>query len=115
MISAGKYFHKKCMKVCVWHGNVYFFIKLSFKCSVCGNTLNGTYFTFLNKLICEKDYKLVQKSCAECHQPISDVYYTLDDGTVLCENDYKVNLSKDYFGLGSKICIIENTSNLWKM
>ena len=27
-------------------------------CSVCGDRLNGTYFTFLDKLICEKDYKV---------------------------------------------------------
>ena len=28
-------------------------------CSVCGDRLNGTYFTFLDKLICEKDYKVI--------------------------------------------------------
>ena len=31
------------------------------KCSVCGDRLNGTYFTFLDKLICEKDYKVITK------------------------------------------------------
>lgn len=41
MISSGKYYHKHCMT-----------------CSVCGDRLNGTYFTFLDKLICEKDYKV---------------------------------------------------------
>ena len=41
MISSGKYYHKHCMT-----------------CSVCGDGLNGTYFTFLDKLICEKDYKV---------------------------------------------------------
>ena len=41
MISSGKYYHKHCMT-----------------CSVCGDSLNGTYFTFLDKLICEKDYKV---------------------------------------------------------
>ena len=35
-------------------------------CSVCGDSLNGTYFTFLNKLICEKDYNVsVQKFVLE--------------------------------------------------
>ena len=29
------------------------------KCSVCEDRLNGTYFTFLDKLICEKDYKVI--------------------------------------------------------
>ena len=31
-------------------------------CSVCGDSLNGTYFTFLNKLICEKDYNVSVQS-----------------------------------------------------
>jgi len=77
MISSGKYFHKKCMK-----------------CSVCGEDLNGTYFTFRNKLICEKDYQTVQKSCSECGCVITDVYYTLDNGKVVCEKDYKKTLDR---------------------
>ena len=82
-------------------------------CSVCGDSLNGTYFTFLNKLICERDYNVsvpelgnidarylvyllylllqsVQKTCSECGCRISDVYYTLDSGKVVCEADYRV-------------------------
>ena len=85
-------------------------------CSVCGDSLNGTYFTFLNKLICERDYNVsvpelanidaryllylqylllqsVQKTCSECGCRISDVYYTLDSGKVVCEADYRVTYS----------------------
>ena len=44
-----RFYHKQCMT-----------------CSVCGDSLNGTYFTFLNKLICEKDYNVsVQKFVLE--------------------------------------------------
>ena len=72
---------------------------------MCGDGLQGTYFTFLDKLVCEKDYKvregdgrsfisfhfqLVQKTCSACGCLISDVYYTLEDGRVVCERDYKV-------------------------
>ena len=32
-------------------------ILTSCQCSVCGESLHGTYFTFLDKLVCEKDYK----------------------------------------------------------
>ena len=49
-------------------------------CSVCGDRLNGTYFTFLDKLICEKDYKvtttknymiirLYTTPCRPCRRP----------------------------------------------
>ena len=30
----------------------------------------------------------VQKTCSECGCLISDVYYTLDSGKVVCEQDY---------------------------
>jgi len=75
LLSSGKYFHKNCMK-----------------CSVCGDQLQGTYFTFMDKLVCEKDYKLMQKICTECGCVISDVYYTREDGKVVCEADYKKSL-----------------------
>ena len=40
-------------------------------CSVCGDSLNGTYFTFLNKLICEKDYNVsVQKLMPELSKKV---------------------------------------------
>ena len=32
----------------------------------------------------------VQKTCSECGCRISDVYYTLDSGKVVCEADYRV-------------------------
>ena len=57
---------------------------------MCGESLQGTYFTFLDKLVCERDYKLVEKTCSECGCVISDVYYTLDSGKIVCERDYKV-------------------------
>jgi len=72
LMSNGKHFHHDCMK-----------------CSICGDSLSGTYFTFEDKLICEKDYKDTQKSCSECGNIISGPYYTLDNDKVVCEVDYK--------------------------
>merc|ERR1712106_1196636 len=72
LISKGKHFHQDCMK---W--------------SVCGDALRGTYFTFMDKLICEKDYKETQQTCSDCGCVIVGPYYTLDDDKVVCEKDYK--------------------------
>ena len=35
------------------------------KCYVCGETLRGTYFTYKNQPICEKDYKVGKLQ--QCH------------------------------------------------
>eukprot|EP00092_Neocalanus_flemingeri_P033618 GFUD01036546.1.p1 GENE.GFUD01036546.1~~GFUD01036546.1.p1 ORF type:complete len:566 (-),score=130.78 GFUD01036546.1:276-1925(-) len=75
LVSNGKNFHSKCME-----------------CSVCGDTLKGTYFTFMDKLICEKDYRETQKTCSDCKEVISGSYYTLDNDEVVCEKDYKKRL-----------------------
>jgi len=72
LMSKGKHFHEECMK-----------------CSVCGEGLRGTYFTYMDKLICEKDYQETQQSCSECGTLITGPYYTLDDGKVVCEEDYR--------------------------
>jgi len=72
LMSKGKHFHQDCMK-----------------CSVCGEVLSGTYFTAMDKLICEKDYKETAKSCSDCGCEISGAYYTLDNEKVVCEADYK--------------------------
>ena len=60
LLSSGKYFHKNCMKVSwleVTHDAVRSDFVLS-QCSVCGDQLQGTYFTFMDRLVCEKDYKV---------------------------------------------------------
>jgi len=75
LISNGKNFHSACMK-----------------CAVCGDNLTDTYFTFMDKLICEKDYKETQTICSECGEAISGSYYTLDNEKVVCEKDYKKSL-----------------------
>jgi len=72
LMSKGKHFHEECMK-----------------CSVCGESLRGTYFTYMDKLICEKDYQETQQSCSECGSVISGAYYTLDNDKVVCEEDYR--------------------------
>jgi len=72
LMSKGKHFHQDCMK-----------------CSVCGDSLRGTYFTCQDKLICEKDYQETQQTCSECGSVISGPYYTLDNDRVVCEQDYK--------------------------
>eukprot|EP00090_Calanus_glacialis_P039535 TRINITY_DN6882_c0_g1_i4.p1 TRINITY_DN6882_c0_g1~~TRINITY_DN6882_c0_g1_i4.p1 ORF type:complete len:478 (-),score=147.06 TRINITY_DN6882_c0_g1_i4:159-1592(-) len=72
LMSKGKHFHQDCMK-----------------CSVCGEVLSGTYFTAMDKLICEKDYRETEKSCSDCGCVISGPYYTLDNEKVVCETDYK--------------------------
>jgi hypothetical protein len=41
--SNKKYYHPDCMK-----------------CYVCGETLRGSYFTYKNQPICEKDYKVTK-------------------------------------------------------
>ena len=59
LLSNGKYFHKNCMKVSwleVSQDDVRPDILL--QCAVCGDHLQGTYFTFMDKLVCEKDYKV---------------------------------------------------------
>ena len=61
LLSNGKYFHKNCMKVRwleVSHDDVRYLILFVSQCAVCGDNLQGTYFTFMNKLVCEKDYKV---------------------------------------------------------
>jgi len=50
--------------------------------------LKGAYYTFMNKPICEKDYKECQQVCSVCKETIDGTYYTLN-GEVYCENDYK--------------------------
>jgi len=75
LTSNGKSFHSNCMK-----------------CAVCGDSLKGTYFTSMGKLICEKDYKETQKTCSDCKEAISGPYYTLDNDKVVCEKDYKKSL-----------------------
>jgi len=72
LMSKGKHFHEECMK-----------------CSVCGESLRGTYFTHMDKLICEKDYQETQQTCSECGVVISGPYYTLDNDRVVCEEDYR--------------------------
>jgi hypothetical protein len=42
------------------------------KCYVCGETLRGSYFTYKNQPICEKDYK------------------------VKCQEDFRLKCSPDY-------------------
>jgi hypothetical protein len=42
--SNKKFYHPDCMK-----------------CYVCGETLRGSYFTYKNQPICEKDYKVKQQ------------------------------------------------------
>jgi len=74
-VSGDKHYHHHCMK-----------------CATCGDPLRGTYFTYMDKLICEKDYKDTQKTCSECGVTISGVYYTLDNEKIVCEADYKSQL-----------------------
>jgi len=75
LVSGDKHYHHHCMK-----------------CATCGDPLRGTYFTYMDKLICEKDYKDTQKTCSECGVTISGVYYTLDNEKIVCEADYKSQL-----------------------
>ena len=44
---------------------------MTVQCSVCGESLQGTYFTFLDKLVCEKDYKVRQSVVRDSHLDFS--------------------------------------------
>ena len=46
-------------------------------CSVCGDSLNGTYFTFLNKLICERDYNVSVPELANIDARANEITYLL--------------------------------------
>ena len=51
--------------------------------------IDARYLLYLLYLLLQS----VQKTCSECGCRISDVYYTLDSGKVVCEADYRVTYS----------------------
>jgi len=76
---------------CLLSGNVHYHHHCM-KCAVCGEGLRGTYFTYMDQLICEKDYRETQKQCSECGDMITGTYYTLDNDKIVCEADYRKQL-----------------------
>ena len=62
-------------------------------CSVCGDSLNGTYFTFLNKLICERDYNVSLSELANI-----DARYLLQGGrfVMILGSPLKIRLKLHY-------------------
>jgi len=75
LLSGDTHYHHHCMK-----------------CAVCEEGLRGTYFTYMDQLICEKCYRETQKQCSECGEMIGGTYYTLDNDKIVCEADYRKQL-----------------------
>jgi len=75
LLSGNTHYHHHCMK-----------------CAVCEEGLRGTYFTYMDQLICEKCYRETQKQCSECGEMIAGTYYTLDNDKIVCEADYRKQL-----------------------
>ena len=74
-----------------------------------GETVTSPDLTWPHLSLRVQCLQLMQKICTECGCVISDVYYTREDGKVVCETDYKVeertgcSLSRDY----SDLCLEE--------
>ena len=69
LVSKGKHFHQECMEVWLAVESISC-SETTDQCSVCGETLRGTYFTSKDKLICEKDYQVGSKLIKEVKKKI---------------------------------------------
>ena len=67
-------------------------------CSVCGDGLNGTYFTFLNKLICERDYNVSLPELANIDaRPVEENFsniYSRSDPALSCSSEYDQRMKR---------------------
>ena len=60
LLSGDNTFHPKCMKVCsVYVYNNKYHLCIILQCSVCGDRLGEDFFILMDKLVCEKDYKVL--------------------------------------------------------